>query len=749
LKDSRIAGLHRKTVEERIRVLTDLGFLAPDMAMLLSRGEACLPIAHAERMIENTVGVFGLPLGIAPNFLVNNKDYIVPMVVEEPSIVAGVSGAAKLFRESGGFLVDSAEQLLIGQIQIVEVEDPDETIELLQSSADKLLDLANESQPRLQARGGGTRSLEFHKHQLPGGQWTVVLHLLVDTCDAMGANSVNTLCEALAPQVEKISGCKVSLRILSNLADRSLVTARGKIALSSLGDRQDAEAVRDAIVQANDFANVDPYRAATHNKGIMNGIDALAIATGNDWRAIEAGAHVFAVRDGSYRALTSWSVDENGNLCGVLTMPLKPGIVGGSLSANPGAGIGLALCGVSSAKELAALMAATGLAQNFAALRALVSDGIQKGHMRLHARSVATSAEVADDIFDAVVSGMIESGEVKTWKARELAENLRAGQVARSLPPESDLAQGSAAGKVILLGEHAVVYDKHALALPIADAVVATVQEGPPGVRLSIAGWGIEETWLPGEQNLRGAAAVVALVVDELVVDELGAGDSGLHIQVGARIPIGMGLGASAAFAVAVIRAFNVFLDKGIDNDAIDALAFRCERITHGTPSGIDNRIATFSEPLLFNKVGTAHCRAIDLVEIPPLVVAVSSRRGSTKDMVAGVRLRHDSNRNLYQSIFDEIDDISLNGAEALEKRNYAELGILMNVCHGLLNAIEVSTPELERMIGVARDAGAVGAKVTGAGGGGSVVALCPGTVREVTSALDAAGFSTIHLAES
>jgi hydroxymethylglutaryl-CoA reductase len=387
------------------------------------------------------------------------------------------------------------------------------------------------------------------------------------------------------------------------------------------------------------------------------------------------------------------------------------------------------------------LMGATGLAQNFAALRALVSDGIQKGHMRLHARTVAASAGVADDIFDSVVSGMIKSGNVKTWKARELAENLRTNSIDAAAPRAKNSARGEAAGKVIILGEHAVVYDRHAIALPIANAVAATVQEGPPGVRLSIPDWGIAQKWSADEENLTGAGAVVALIITEF-----GVAGHGLDIQISARIPIGMGLGSSAAFAVALIRAFNVFFNKGKSESDVDQLAFLCEGVTHGTPSGIDNNIATFGKPVLFNKGYAAGGNVLDLDEVPPLLIALGSERGNTKDMVAGVRSRHDRNQSLYQSIFDEIDKVSVAGSAALEKRDYAQLGALMNVCQGFLNAIEVSTPQLEQMIGIARDAGAIGAKLTGAGGGGSVVALCPDTASEVAGALEAAGYQTISL---
>jgi hydroxymethylglutaryl-CoA reductase len=743
LSDSRLAGFYRLSITDRIQALSDQGFIDAESARSLVHGRPLLPSVTADRMIENVVGVFGLPFGIAPNFLVNEKDYVVPMVVEEPSIVAGVSGAARLFRESGGFTATTTDPVLIGQIQIDAVKDPDSLIQALQSSQQDLLDFANSLQPNLLARGGGARDIELHRHQLSTGEWIVVLHLLVDTCDAMGANVVNTMCEGTAARVEHLCGEKTGLCILSNLADKSLVTVRGSVPLEMLASEgYAAETVRDAIVRANEFAIADPHRAATHNKGIMNGIDAVALATGNDWRAIEAGAHAYAVRDGAYRALTKWTVLPNGNLSGELTIPLKVGIVGGSLESNPGAKLGLSICGVSSATELSELIGATGLAQNFAALKALVSDGIQKGHMSLHARSVAVAAGVPDDIFDQVVSGMIGSGDIKTWKAKELTNELAGGSSESAIEFAKDAACGVASGKVILLGEHAVVYGHHALALPLANAVTVNLREASDCTSLSVGDWKLFDKWSPADREpAGGAAAVVALIMREF-----GVSDRCFDIRVSSRVPIGMGLGSSAAFAVAVIRAFDSILGLHTSDADVDQLAFRCERITHGTPSGIDNNIATFGKPVLFSKDDLAGAEALKLAELPPLVIGVSGSRGVTKDEVAGVRRRYDLNRALFSRIFDDINEISIAGAAALEALDYEQLGSLMNVCHGLLNAIEVSTPELENMIDIARDAGAVGAKLTGAGGGGSIVALCPGKVSEVARALSSAGYRTIEM---
>ncbi len=766
MSDSRIAKFYRLHHADRIRALADNGLISEADEKLLLSEECLLAVTAADKMIENVIGVFGLPLAVAPNFLVNNRDYVVPMVVEEPSVVAAVSGAAKLIRDCGGFKVMATEPVLIGQIQVIEIDDPDAAIRKLYGSQEELLNLANRLQPNLQERGGGAKGIEYFKYRLPDGRWTVVLHVLVDTRDAMGANAVNTVCEGLAPHVEKICGGSVCLKIVSNLADRAIVSATARIPPGALERGSfSGERVRDDIVLANELANADRYRAATHNKGIMNGIDAVALATGNDWRSLEAGAHAFAVRDNAYRALTSWTADEAGELLGKLTVPIKIGVVGGSQAANPSAAIGLRIAGVKSAPELAKLMGAVGLAQNFAALRALVTEGIQKGHMGLHARSVAASVGAPKEIFDQVVAGMIESGEVKPWKAEELIKSMQVSDddttkipvlsMADSVPPGTiqpvtaavennsaiNMAEGVAAGKVILLGEHAAVYDRHVLALPIESAVTVGVAESASGSRLLIPDWNIERQ-MDSDAPVRGGQEAVL----NLITRYFGVKERGFDFHVRSRIPPAAGLGFSAALAVAIIRALDKLVGKGMSKVEVEKLAFQCEKIAHGSPSGIDNNIATYAEPVLYSKGTQSRTKPIKLAEAPPIVVAASGTKGSTIEQVAAVRSRYEKNRELYTTIFDEIDEISMAGAVALRNRDYERLGSMMNVCHGFLNAIEVSTPELEKMVAIARRNGAVGAKLTGAGGGGSIVALCPNTVDEVSRALDTAGYEIIQM---
>ncbi len=704
MNDSRIAGLYRLPVAARIARLEEYGWLSSADAASLCGGHHVLSPLAADRMIENVIGVFGLPFAVVPNFTVNGRDCIVPLVVEEPSIVAGLSAAAGNARKRGGFEVRSEASLLLGQVHVTNIEDATEAIESLEKASDALVELANSVHPRLVGRGGGVRAIETHRFALPDGRPLVAVHVLVDTCDAMGANLVNSICEAIAPEVEAISGGKVALRILSNLADRSLYTARATFGVS--------ETVRDAIVTANDIALVDPHRAATHNKGIMNGVDALAIATGNDWRAIEAGAHAYAASDGQYRSLTRWSVADDGSLVGELTLPLKVGTVGGTLSNNIAAELGLALTGSQSAHELAELMVAVGLAQNFAALRALVTSGIQAGHMKLHARSVAASAGAPDELFDTLVGRLIESGEIKDWKARELLEDLTSGS--------GSSAGVTSAGKIILLGEHGVVYGRHALAVPIPDAVSVTLTRAR---ELSHD--------LPDEYV-------------ESILDELEVGERGWRIDVRSSLPLGKGLGSSAAIAVAIARAFNSELDLGLDDARINSIAFASEQLAHGTPSGVDNTLSTYARPMLFRNDGELQFDAFDTDESPPLVVAWSDETGKTNEQVAGVRERYERAPERFEALFDEMDALAREGADRLRNGQYEELGLLMNVCQGLLNAIGVSTPSLERMIALARASGAAGAKLTGAGGGGSIVALCPGTVDDVRTALVRAGYQVL-----
>jgi len=386
-------------------------------------GSAGLTAAQADAMIENVVGVFGLPLGIAANFVVNGKDVLVPMAIEEASVVAGASHIAKLVRESGGFLANADPSHMIGQIQLVDLDDPAAAESALQAAETEILAAADAANPRLLELGGGARGMQLRRLEHPPFAPMLVVHLIFDTVDSMGANSVNTVLETIAPLIELISGGRAHLRILSNLADRRLARASCSIQPQTLSFEQyDGEQVRDRILEAYVFAAADPYRAATHNKGIMNGIDAVVIATGNDWRAVEAGAHAFAARSGRYQPLSRWSTDDRGQLVGELELPIAIGTVGGATRSHPAAQACLALMQVQTARELAGIVAAVGLAQNLAALRALATEGIQRGHMGLHARQLAMSAGASGSQIEQIARQMVAEGVIGLERAQELMQ---------------------------------------------------------------------------------------------------------------------------------------------------------------------------------------------------------------------------------------------------------------------------------------------------------------------------------------
>lgn len=413
------------SLEERLQqVGAESGLAAEELAAL--GGSAGLSPAQADHMIENVVGIYSLPLGIARNFVVNSREVLVPMVLEEPSVVAGASFMAKLAKAGGGFTASADEPHMIGQMQIVELPDPAAARLRLLAEKDALLAEVARVDPVLARLGGGPVDLEVRLiEESPVGPF-LVLHLIYDVRDAMGANAINTATERLTPSVQKISGGRVHLRILSNLADRRLARAACTIPLPQLAFNEfSAEQVRDGVIAAWAFAAADPYRAATHNKGIMNGVDAVVLATANDWRAVEAGAHAYAARSGRYTSLSTWGMDEKGNLTGFLEMPMAVGIVGGATRVHPSARAALKLMGIQSARELAEIIVSVGLAQNLAALRALATEGIQRGHMGLHARQVAIAAGAAGDEVDRVAGQMVQERTVRIDRAAEILSEIR------------------------------------------------------------------------------------------------------------------------------------------------------------------------------------------------------------------------------------------------------------------------------------------------------------------------------------
>ncbi len=745
---SRIPDFFKLSVAERTRTLKALGHLDDEDAAILS--DAGLHLGRADGMIENVIGVFGLPLGLGLNFLINGTDYVVPLVVEEPSIVAGLSSAARMARLSGGFTARASDPLLIGQVQVVEMSDIEQAQLKLNERKDEVIALANSLHPKMVARGGGARDIEFHRHNTSSGEMLVV-HLIVDTREAMGANLVNTMCEGIASLVESITEGRVFLRILSNLADRALVTASTVISEKNLeGKGYSGAQVRDGVILANDLAIADPYRATTHNKGIMNGVDAVAIATGNDWRSIEAAAHAFAARTGRYQALTQWRKTSDGHLAGELCMPMKVGTVGGSLESNPLTRLNHRLLGSPDARSLAEIMGAVGLAQNFAAIRALSTVGIQQGHMTLHARSVAMSAGVPPEHFDQVVDELIESEQIKVWKAEELLGSLQQKPAKKRAAKVKDAARKAAAqeprshanGKIVLMGEHAVVYGRHALASPVPLAVEARVKDSESGVQLLIPRWNIEQRVPSLEEHPQGTIGILALVLRQLRLES-----RPMIIEVFPAVPKAMGLGGSAALAVAVIRALDRHFSLGLNDARVNELAFECETAAHGRPSGIDNTVATYGQTLLFqSKDGVPQYSEIKPAEPVPLVVGISGRESLTARMLSEVALAREKSPAAFERMFDQMESLTLSAVSALTSGDFESLGASMNLCHGLLNGLQVSSPEIERMVHVSRKAGALGAKVTGGGGGGSMIALAPDRQSQVTNALEQLGYDTFRL---
>jgi hydroxymethylglutaryl-CoA reductase len=425
-RTSRLPNFFRLDLTERHEVLKAVVNLTREEGWILKKEH--LDLETAETMIENVLGIYGLPLGLAVNFLVNEREVLVPMVVEETSVVAAASHAAKIVREGGRLTAEADPSIMIGQVQVAGVADLEGARSAVARARDEILALAAEVDPVLVQRGGGPREVETRTVESREGAFLLV-HLLVDARDAMGANAVNGMVEAVAPRLEALTGGKVLCRILSNLADRRLARARAEVAFAPLarGEIPGAEVAR-RIASASAWAEADPYRAATHNKGIMNGVDAVLLATGNDWRAVEAGAHAFAARGGRYTALSRWTV-EGETLVGTLEMPMALGVVGGTAAVHPAARIARKILGIETASELAEVVAAVGLVQNLAALRALVTEGIQKGHMELHARNVAVSAGAIGDLVTTVARQMVREGKIRFDRAAEiLAHRLKGGK---------------------------------------------------------------------------------------------------------------------------------------------------------------------------------------------------------------------------------------------------------------------------------------------------------------------------------
>ena len=754
---SRIPHFYKYSVPTRLQLLHERGVLSEDEYHMLMDGKHMLNPDTADRLIENVISTFSLAMGLGLNFVVNDRERLVPMVVEEPSIVAAISSAAKIVRQAGGFQSRCDEMMLIGQIQVLEVPHTAKAQQALLQNREEIINLANSLHPKMEARGGGAKDLEVKLHSSAGESGDMlVVHLIVDTRDAMGANLVNTMCEGVAPLVEKITGGRVFLRILSNLTDRSVVRSSCSIPtdLLNIGEYS-GEQVRDAIIAATEFAAIDPYRAATHNKGIMNGIDAVAIATGNDWRAIEAAAHAYAARDGHYTSLTKWFKGPQGELTGQIDIPLKVGTVGGQVESNKTVGIAHRIMELDSARELGEIMAAVGLAQNFAALKALGTEGIQRGHMTLHARSVVAAAGAEEHQFEEVVDRLVECGDIKVWKAREIIQSLHDDGHRAEFPgttqtnqenantdlaPESEPSdqalRGAGYGKIILLGEHSVVYGQPAIAAPIPLRILAEAQPQSGGIDFFIPRWGVElEIHKPTAADNSLHRSV------QLITERLGVQDQGMRIEVSPHVPRSVGLGSSAALAVAVIRSIVRCFDLPLSDDEICNIAYDCEKLAHGTPSGIDNTIATHGNMVTFSKGTPPAIEPLTPGRSIPMVIGLSGVRTLTAKTVGFVREAWQRNPRRYERLFTQIGDLTREATEAVRSGDLSELGELMNLNHGLLNSLRIHNWQIEELVEIARDNGAFGAKVTGGGGGAMIAIAEADDVHPIASAMRRNGY--------
>lgn len=420
IQSSRISGFHKLSMPDRLaKVIEVAGLDSAVEAQLSNTGN--LDAAVVDSMIENAIGTMNIPLGIATNMIVDGENVLIPMATEESSVVAAVCNAARQCRDSGGFITSLSGSLMIAQVQLIDVKNPEFARLQILENKDRIREVCDETDPVLLKHGGGYRDIEVRV--LEGGRTgsMVITHLIVDTRDAMGANAVNSMAEAVAPLIAQWTGGRTYLRILSNLADRRLARARATWSLDAIG----GESVRDGILSAFDFADIDPYRAATHNKGVMNGVSAVVLATGNDTRAVEAGAHAYAARSGQYRSLTRWEVDQEGNLTGMIEMPMAVGLIGGATKSHPTARVALDVMNTRTAEKLARVIAAVGLAQNFSALKALATTGIQKGHMALHAKNIAVMAGASGPEIDTVARALVEGGKVRVDIAEEILARLR------------------------------------------------------------------------------------------------------------------------------------------------------------------------------------------------------------------------------------------------------------------------------------------------------------------------------------
>ncbi|MCB2212350.1 hydroxymethylglutaryl-CoA reductase, degradative [bacterium] len=720
---SRIPGFYRLPVERRLAYLARSYNLSEKQLNTLREGRA-LRIEHAVNMVENAIGVHGMPLGLALNFLIDKRDYLVPMAIEEASIIAAASKAALMIRQGGGFDTDVDAPVMIGQIQVLDLDDPVEAESLIHNNKQAILGQANLANPRMVDRGGGAFDVETRV--VDGGEGVgrmLIVHLLIDVREAMGANHVNTSCEAAGPLIETITGGRVHLRILSNLADKRLARAHFAMPFEQLKTSEySGEEVAKRMVEAYRMAWADPYRATTHNKGIFNGIGAAAMALGQDWRAIEAGGHAWAARDGQYRSLTDYWIAD-GALHGSIALPMQVGAVGGALNSHPGVRLLRRIAGVRDAQEIGAMFAAVGLAQNFAACHALSTVGIQKGHMALHARSVAISVGVPTDQVETVANEMIRRGDVKVAVAEEIFTRMQNEKTSSAPEAKNGLPlEAWAPGKVVLFGEHATVYNYPGITCSIDIGLTIRIKQDNDGPRFLSPKFNQPFGAPESDRDIRLFTRAVdqALEMYELQREPIA-------VEIDSDLVPGMGLGSSAAFSAALVSGLRKLRNEtgeiSLARDLFDDVQ-SLESIFHGHPSGMDAATVISDGVLWFRKGPPREIIPIHVQKPMAGLICFVAPGARTIDMVARVRSSRDLNPKRVDGLLEKIGEVTSDAGIALGTGDEVEVGKLMLRNHELLARLGVSTRELDNAVELLVDNGVLGAKLTGSGGGGAVIAL-------------------------
>ena len=721
LKSSRIPGFYKLPVEQRLAFLARTFNLTDRQVEMLRNGDA-LRVENAVNMVENAIGVFGVPLGLGLNFLVDGRDHLVPMAVEEASIIAAASKAAMLIRKGGGFTTSIDDPVMIGQVQVLDLEDLNLAEKALLEKKAVILETANSVSSRMCRRGGGV--FDFEIRRLPGDDEIgpmLVIHLLYNVCEAMGANAVNYACEAVGPVVEDITGGRVNLRILSNLADRRLARASFSLPVRHLEFKNfSGQEVARRMVEASKFASLDPYRAATHNKGIFNGICAAALALGQDWRAIEAGGHAYAAKNGVYSSLTDYHYAD-GNLYGSIELPLQVGWVGGAVNSHPGVKLLRTISGVKNSRQLAGLLAAVGLGQNFTACLALATEGVQRGHMALHARSIAISVGVPADKIEKVSQEMIARGQVKVAMAEEIYSRIRQSEKLQSSSDELPVT-AYAPGKIVLFGEHATVYNYPGITSTIDIGLRVKISRDPDGPRFIYPHFRQAFPISKAESDIRlfSKAVDYALELYDLQNEPIA-------VQIESDLIPGMGLGSSAAFSVALCNALRKYKhqtqkrrwDSGVFGDAQ-----KLEAIFHGNPSGMD-AATVLSEGVLWFRKGPP--REILPIRVPTTVsglVCIVEPGARTIELVSHVKEERRKNPEKIDALLEDIGNLTVDAGIALGTGDLTEAGRLMFQNHELLAKLGVSTDALDNAVEELLELDVLGAKLTGGGGGGAVIAL-------------------------